>query len=193
MEHGKLTPKQRRFIEAYIIDLNATQAAIRAGYSGKTAKSQGQRLLTNADVADAIAAAMNECADKNKLDAQRVLQELACLAFCDVGNAFNPDGTMKPIHGIDEDTRRAIVGFDVIAMEENGAFVGTLKKVKFADKLRALELLGKHLGLFTDVLKVKGEAENPIRLMIEAVQGNVLRPVPQGAVTPTTIDYDFTH
>jgi phage terminase small subunit len=79
----KLTPRQQTFVQAYIVSLNATQAAKEAGYSEKTAKSQGQRLLTNADVADAIADAMKARSERTEITADRVLHELAAIAFLD--------------------------------------------------------------------------------------------------------------
>jgi phage terminase small subunit len=191
MEKAKaLTPRQQAFVQAYIVSLNATQAAKEAGYSEKTAKSQGQRLLTNVDVADGITKAMKERANENKLDADRVLNELMRIAFFDIGQAFNPDGTMKPLHEMDEGTRRAIIGLEVVAIENNGAQIGTLKKVKFADKKSALDTLAKHLGLLVERVKVSGDAVNPIHLLVQSVQGSMLRPNHGRSITPTTIDAD---
>jgi phage terminase small subunit len=177
MEHEKkLTPKQEQFVSEYLIDLNATQAAVRAGFSERNASRIATQLLGKSHVGAAIAAAMKKRADENKLDADSVLKELMRLAFFDIGKAFNDDGTMKPLHEMDEGTRRAIVGLEVVAIEQDGAFAGTLKKVKFADKKGALDTLAKHLGLLVERVKVSGDQQNPIRLMIEAVQGNILRP-----------------
>jgi len=83
----KITPKQERFVEQYLIDLNATQAAIRAGYSRKTAKQQASRLLTNVDLAAAIAAGKERLAAKAELTAKRVLESSAELRFAMRGNS----------------------------------------------------------------------------------------------------------
>lgn len=82
-----LTAKQAQFVAEYLIDLNATQAAIRAGYSAKTAYSQGQRLLTNVEVAASVAAAMAKRAERTEITADRVLQELAKIGFSDIRKA----------------------------------------------------------------------------------------------------------
>jgi phage terminase small subunit len=129
---------------------------------------------------------MKKRADENKLDADRVLGELMRLAFFDIGKAFNDDGTMKPLHEMDEGTRRAIVGLEVVAIEADGAQIGTLRKVKFADKKGTLDTLAKHLGLLVERVKVSGDALNPIQIMIRQVQGNVLKPAHQRSIMPTT-------
>jgi phage terminase small subunit len=186
----KLTPKQEQFVREYLIDLNATQAAIRAGFSERNASRIATQLLGKSHVGAAIAAAMKKRADENKLDADRVLKELMRLAFFDIGKAFNDDGTIKLLHEMDEGTRRAIVGLEVLAIDADGAQIGTLRKVKFADKKGALDTLAKHLGLLVERVKVSGDAENPIRLMVMEVQGRILKPVPQRSIMPTTIDRD---
>ena len=83
---SKLTPKQARFVEEYLIDLNATQAARRAGYSARTANEQGCRLLANVSVADAIAAAQNRRAQRTEVSADRVVAELAKIGFANMGD-----------------------------------------------------------------------------------------------------------
>jgi phage terminase small subunit len=174
---SKLKPMQLRFAAEYGIDLNATQAAIRAGYSARTAKSQGQRLLTNAHIAKAIADAQNARAARTEITADRVLKELARIAFFDIGKAFTPDGALKPLDEMDEDTRRALAGLEVVSLTEDGEHIGTLKKVKIADKLAALEKIGRHLGMWNDKLTLKGDSESPLVALIQHVQGNALKPV----------------
>lgn len=109
----KLTAKQEAFIKEYLVDLNATQAAIRAGYSEKTAYSQGQRLLKNVETEKAIQSAMNKRSQKLQISAEYVLNKL------------------KDITDSDEE--------------------------KTTDRLKGLELLGRHLKLFTDKLEHSGE------------------------------------
>ena len=115
----KLSAKQELFVSWFAVDGNATQAAIRAGYSAKTAKSQGQRLLTNADVSFAIAAKQARRFAKVEITADRVLAEMASIAFHDVGKLLNDDGTMKPIGEIDDDARAAIAGPARIVMRRH--------------------------------------------------------------------------
>lgn len=173
----KLTARQSAFVAAYIVSLNATQAAKEAGYSEKTAKSQGQRLLTNVDVAEAIGAAMKARSKRTEINADRVLLEIGRIAFVDMGKAFTPDGAVKPLDEMDEDTRRALVSLDVVSFTGDGENVGTLKKVKFADKLGALGKLAQHLGLLDAKITLKGDADNPLALLVKQIQGSAFKPV----------------
>jgi phage terminase small subunit len=153
-----LTPRQERFVEEYLIDLNATAAATRAGYSGKTAEQQGPRLLGNVGVRSAIEAAQRARSERVQVTADTVLRELLRLATVDIAGAFDEDGALLPIHDIPEDVRRAIAGIEVDEIKERvggeHTITGYTKKVKFWDKRGSLELLGKHLKLFTDRLEV---------------------------------------
>ena len=156
-----LTPKQALFVKEYLVDLNATQAAIRAGYSENTAGAMGHENLTKPEIQDAIQQAMNARANKLEITADRVLKEIARLAFFDPRNFFHPDGTPIPIHELDDDTAAALAGIDVLEEFEGSGkdrvFIGYTKKFKLTDKRASLELLGKHLKLFTD----KTELSNP--------------------------------
>lgn len=148
---GKVIPKRERFCLEYLKDLNATQAALRAGYSARTAKVQGSRLLTYADVQARISEQMAKRADRLELKAEDVLRELLRLARVDIAGAFDSEGRLRPIHEIPEDVRRAVAGVDVVERD------GTLTtKVRFWDKTRALELLGKHLRLFIERVEHSG-------------------------------------
>lgn len=163
---GSLTPRQQRFVLEYLVDLNATQAAIRAGYSAKTAKQQGARLLTYADIAAEVQTRRERLSARTQVTAERVIQELARLAFVDPRAIFNPDGSMKPVTDWDEDTARALSGCEVTeefaGRGEERESVGFTKKVKFWDKKGALELLGKHLALFTERVEHSGPGGGPI-------------------------------
>lgn len=140
----KLTDKQKRFCEEYLIDLNATQAAIRAGYKEKTAYAQGQRLLKKVEAQEYLQKLMDERSQRTEITADRVLQELAAIAFSDrTAIAQIEDGgivTFTPTDQLDKDAKKTISGI------ENGKY-GT--KVTTYDKVKALELIGKHLGMFT--------------------------------------------
>jgi phage terminase small subunit len=162
------------FVAAYLVSLNATQAAKDAGYSEKTAKSQGQRLLTNVDVAEAIEAAKKERSQRTKITQDDVLRELGRIAFFDIGKAFTPDGALKRLDEMDEDTRRALASLEVVSLTSDGEHVGTLKKVKIADKLGALSKLAQHLGMLDPKITLRGEAENPLTMLIKAVEGNTM-------------------
>ena len=159
-----LTPKQHRFVQEYLVDLNATQAAIRSGYSENTASEQGYELLRKPQIEDAIMAAQAKRSERTGITQDMVIQELARVAFFDIGVIFNENGSVRPIGGIDENARRAIAGIDVRAeLNSNGEQVANLHKIKIADKLRALELLRRHLKLFTDKLEHTGKNGGPVQ------------------------------
>jgi phage terminase small subunit len=178
---SKLTPKQAAFVEEHAIDMNATQAAIRAGYSKRTAKEQATRLLSNVHVAAEIAKARDERSIRTEITADRVLQGLAAIAFADPRKLFTPDGGMRPMHGIDDDTRGALI-VEVIEGKDADGNPTTQRRVKFACKLRALEALARHLGLLQDKLILKGEKENPLMMLIMRIQGTAISAVHEGVV-----------
>lgn len=149
-----LTKKQQLFVEEYLKDLNATQAAIRAGYSAKTAYAIAEKLLRKAEIKQAIQEAMKARSDRTEITQDRVLQELARLAFFDARKMFNGDGSPKAIHELDDDTAAAISGLDVVNVGNSEIGIGQVLKYKTADKGAALANAMRHLGMFTDKLDV---------------------------------------
>lgn len=162
-----LTPKQQMFVKEYLVDLNATQAAIRAGYSAKTSEQQGARLLVNVKVAAEIQKGMNKRAEKIELTSERVLKEIAHSAFLDPIELFADDGSLLPLKQMPEHARRAIAGIEVEELfagkGDERQMIGYLKKIKLVSKEGTLTLAGKHLKLFNEV----GSKENP--LTVEAL------------------------
>jgi phage terminase small subunit len=160
---AELTPKQQLFVNEYLVDLNATQAAIRAGYSEKTAQQIGAENLLKPVIAAAIQSAMDKRSNKLEITADRVLEEIAKLAFFDPRKFFNADGSPIPIQDLDDDTAMALSGIDVLEEFEGSGkdrvFVGYTKKFKLSDKKASLELLGRHLKLFTDKIEHSGKLE----------------------------------
>lgn len=154
----KLTPKQQRFVEEYLIDLSATAAARRAGYSERTANQQGPRLLVNVGVAEAIASAMKVRAERVQVDAAYVVQRLVEIDKMDVLDILNDDMSLKPVSGWPRVWRQYLSGFDLAEMFEGSgderAMVGVLKKIKWPDKVKNLELLGRHFSIFNDKLEL---------------------------------------
>jgi phage terminase small subunit len=148
-----MTNKQTRFVEEYLIDLNATQAAIRAGYSEKTAKSVGQENLTKPDIKTAIDASIAERSKRTQVTADRVVQELARIAFVDTRQIFTwgPGGVVLRSSEDLTDDEAAIVAEVSETTSKDG---GSIRAKRF-DKLKALELLGKHLGMFTDKVQIE--------------------------------------
>lgn len=157
----KTDARQEVFVREYLIDLNGTRAAIAAGYSEKGADVAAIRMLGNARVQKLIAELTEQRLKRLDITADRVLGELARLAFVDPRKFFNDDGTAKPISQLDDDTAAALAGVEVFeefeGSGENRKFAGYTKKFKIADKRGSLELLGKHLKLFTDKIEHGGQ------------------------------------
>lgn len=165
-----LTPKQRRFVDQYLVDLNATQAALRAGYSEKSAEDIGRQLLRKTPVADAVARRMKDREKRTEITQDKVLRELAKIGFSDIRKIVKwgetelrisdgEDGDLMPYHGlalvdsseVDDDTAAAIAE---VSQGREGL------KVKLHDKKGALVEMGRHLGLFIP----KGHADLDIEL-----------------------------
>ena len=162
---GKLTPKQIKFIDEYLIDLNATQAAIRAGYSKKTAQRIGSENLSKPLIQEEIQKRRNKLQSKCEITQERVLRELAAIAFASgadfakvvTGGTFDTV-KMIPTDKIPPEKLAAIAG---VKMTANGV------EVKLHDKVRALEMLGKYLGLFDG----SGGQEKSDNNLFEAING----------------------
>ncbi len=152
---AKLTPKQQTFVDEYLVDLNATQAAIRAGYSVKNAGKIGSELLQKTRIKNAIDKAMAECSRRTGITQDRVLRELAKVAFVNATDVINMDDATLKGDANREDTA-AIASVRVKTIPTEAGEI-TEREVKVYDKIKALELLGKHLGMFTDKLNVNAE------------------------------------
>lgn len=149
---AKLTEKQQRFVDEYLIDLNATQAAIRAGYSVKTADVQGSRMLGNVKVQQAISEAMAERSKRTGVNQDRIVLELAKLAFVNANDLINPeDASIRP--DASEDDLACIQSVKVKQSVSDKGDI-TEREIRLSDKMKALELLGKHLGMWSDRLDV---------------------------------------
>ena len=148
-----LSEKQKRFVSEYIIDLNAKQAAIRAGYSPKTAEVQASRLLSLVKVQTEIAKAMEDREKRTGITQDRVLAELSAIAFAKATDyvEVDDDGSVKikPTAELTDEQKKAIAS---IKEGANGI------EIKLTDKAKALEMLSRHLGLFNDKLNVNVES-----------------------------------
>ena len=164
-----LTEKKKKFVEEYLIDLNATQAAIRAGYSVKTADVQSSRMLGNVKVQQAIVEKMAERSRRTGINQDRVLMELAKIAFVNADDVINAqDATTK--EGASRDDLAAIQSIKVKSFGEDGIE----REIKLADKLKALEMLGRHLGMWNDKLQMSGIEEEKKKLgdILEQLRGD---------------------
>lgn len=141
----ELTRRQEQFVCHYLVDLNATQAAIRAGYSTKTARQMGARLLTNADIAEAVEKAMQERAERTKITQDEVMRELARIGFSDMSKfaRWGPRGvTLVHNNHLPEGVSRVV---QEVSQSKQGL------KFKLHDKVTALRLLGQHLGMWDKI------------------------------------------
>lgn len=166
-----LTPKQKRFVGEYLIDLNATQAAIRAGYSQKTAQEQSARLLSNVMVQTELQQAMRRREVRTEITQDKVLRELARIGFADIRKAVKWGDSVAVLNDDTGDTvithGLALLGSDSIDDETASAIAEVSEskhglKVKFHDKQAALVNIGKHLGMFVEKTELTGKNGGPI-------------------------------
>ena len=176
-----MTDAQKRFCDEYLIDLNATRA-YKVAYPNckkdETAKSAGSRLLTNVNVQNYISKKMKEREKRTEVTQDMVIKELAKIAFLDIRKLYTENGQLKNVADIDDDTAGAISSLETL--EEYDGYgderekIGDTQKVKLLDKTKALELLGRHLGIFNDKLDVnvkeKEEKKNAISDIVNQMQ-----------------------
>lgn len=146
----EITAKQKRFCQEYVIDSNATQAAIRAGYSKRTARSQGQRLLTNVDIENYISKLQEDIQERNKITIDECVGFLANMARVDIADFYADNGQLKSIHDIPKESRQAIAELSVFeeyqGVGKDRELIGFTKKVKTTDRKGVIVELMKHLG-----------------------------------------------
>lgn len=142
----KLNDRQARFIDEYLIDLNGTQAAIRAGYSAKTANEQASRLLANVSVQAQLQRRMKDREQRTEINADYVLKRLVEIDQLDVLDILDSAGNFKPIMEWPKTWRQTLSGVDLQEIML-GDVETVIRKIKWPDKLRNLELLGKHVAV----------------------------------------------
>lgn len=145
-----LTPKQQRFVEEILLDMNATQAAIRAGFSKRTAKEQGSQLLAKPGVMAAIDAAKIRRSERTEIDADWMLQRLVAEAEADLADLYSENGDLKPVDEWPAIWRQGLVaGIEIEALFEGYGKerkqIGFTKKIRLDSRIRRLELIGKHV------------------------------------------------
>ncbi|HEH6433182.1 TPA: terminase small subunit [Pseudomonas aeruginosa] len=154
-----LTKKQRLFVDEYLIDLNATQAAIRAGYSTRRATEIGYQLLQRPEVAQAIQAAMAERSKRTEVEADYVIRRLREIDEMDVLDILEDDGSFRSIRDWPRAWRQFLSGIEIAELFEGRGddrrIAGVLRKVKWPDKLRNLELLSRHVGTESAALDIE--------------------------------------
>jgi len=180
-EPRAMNARERLFVVEYLKDLNATQAAIRAGYSEKTARQQGTRLLSKAVIAEAIATGVAKRSERVKLDADFLLQRLADELFADIADIYNDDGSLKPIREWPLVWRTGLVaGIEVEEIwegqGEERAQVGVLRKVKISDRVKRLDLFGKHVDVQAWKERREIGVDQPLKELLREISGNSIRP-----------------
>jgi phage terminase small subunit len=152
----RLTPRRQRFVAEYLVDLNGTQAAIRAGYSPRTANEQAARLLAKASVSQAVAEGQARHLAKAEISAERVLEEVRRIAFSDVRGLFDGNNDLKPMRDLTPEQTAALAILDRHhSALADGRSISILR-IRFWDKLRALEMLMKRFGLLTEKVEQSG-------------------------------------
>lgn len=173
-----LTPKRQRFVEEYLVDLNAAQAAIRAGYSKKTARSIGHELLTFPDVAAAIQAARARLSEDSGLTAELVDRKLARMVRADIRLAYDAKGRLRLPHEMTDDAASIVTGIEVVeefdGHGEDRKQIGFTKKVKLADPVAILTLAARRLGMFEKENEQIGQAAAAFAAVRDQVKGGRL-------------------
>lgn len=161
-----LTPKQARFVEEYLVDLNASAAAERAGYSPRTAYSIGGQLLAKPEVAAALEAAKAARSERTAITADRVLEELGRIGFSDVRMMFTPGGSLLVPTDLSDEIAPAVQSVEAVERprrnEAGEVEIEMVRKVRLHDKLGALTLIAKHLGMITERRELSGPNGGPI-------------------------------
>ena len=162
---ANLTPKQQRFVEEYLIDLNATQAAIRSGYSEKTARQIGEQNLSKLDIQKAIQEALQERKERIQIDADYVLKRLVEIDQMDVLDIMDDQMKIRPVNEWPKVWRQYVVNLENLELSDGE---GCFKKIKWPDKVKNLELLGKHVsvGAFKDKIEHTGPNGGDINVTI---------------------------
>ena len=183
IKESSLTPKRLRFIDEYMVDLNATQAAIRAGYSKKTAQEQSSRLLSNVMVQQEIERRRADLAEKSRITTEKVVAELGKIGFANMADYLKCNEGGDPYFDYSSLTRDQAAALAEVTVESyvegKGKDAQSVKKIKFklANKISALDKLGRHLGMFKD--GGKGGSGNVDRELVrEFAQRFAARQVP---------------
>ncbi len=160
-----LTLKQARFVEEYLLDLNGKQAAIRVGYSSKTAEVQASRLLKNAKVQEALEAAIRARSKRTEVTADRVVAELAKIGFTNVRDYWPRPGETIDLHRLDQDRTAAIAEITIHVFFDAAGVLHRRTRLKLHDKKGALDSLARHLGMFVDRHAIEGSIEHRVAMM----------------------------
>lgn len=200
-----LSDRERIFVAEYLKDLNQTQAAIRAGYAPRSARQQACRMMTKAYIAEAIAAGVGKREEKILDDSEYLRERLRAEADADIADLYDDDGNFKAVKDWPAIWRRGLVvsmeTMSVAADEEKpdvelepqghgGALKRAKKpthivlKIKYADRVRRLELLGRHTKVSAWKDKVQLDVSDPLKKLAEQIVGKSIRPTDDGSGNP---------
>jgi phage terminase small subunit len=175
MSKKGLTDKQERFCDEYLIDLNATQAAIRAGYSEKTAHSIGNENLIKPEIQERIREKQKEIQERNKITADMVVQELANVGFMNIGEVFNENGLIQNPSMLSQKAKAAISSVKITkrsyGRDDNKTEEETTE-YKLWDKVKALTKLGEHLGIFENDNE-ENKNTNPLNRIADVLENDI--------------------
>lgn len=160
-----ISKKQAVFVQEYLVDLNATQAAIRAGYSKRTADRIGPELLGKTCVSHAVQKAMKQREKRTEVTQDKVLEQYARLAFFDIRKLYDDNGNLKPVRDWDDESAAAVAGVETVELlgKEGESICQSVRKIKLTDRRAALADIGKHLGMFKERVVYGGDPDAPIR------------------------------
>lgn len=169
-----MTEAQKRFCDEYLIDLNATRA-YKAAYSScnkdETARANSSRLLANANIQKYLQEQKENLKEKINVTQEQVINQLARIAFGDIRKLYNDAGSLKNIQDLDDDTAAILTGIETTeefdGYGDDREIIGYTKKVKMADKTKALDLLGKYFGIFTEKIEVNQDKPFEVNINIK--------------------------
>jgi len=162
IKESDLSEKQIIFAKEYLVCMNATESAIKAGYSKKTAHSQGCRLLKNVKVKSYVEQCLQERASKLDITPNRILEELGSIAFFNINNIFDGD-RIKSINELPKEVARAISSIKLRKEKIDGDDIPSeVMEIKANDKLKAIEMLMRYLGMF-EIDNKQGKEETNIK------------------------------
>lgn len=173
-----LTDKQRVFCEEYLVDLNATAAAKRAGYADKNARTTAQQNLEHPAVIKYLNQLIKQRSERTQVTSDNVITELARLAFVDIRKLFDQDGALVPVTQWPDEVAAAVASVETDELfegyGEDRHQVGVTRKIKLWDKPRSLELLGKHLKLWVERVESSGPNGGPIQTRDDGIDLSTL-------------------
>jgi phage terminase small subunit len=167
-DQSELSPRQQRFVQEYLVDLNGSAAVVRAGYAQSGCASQARRLLGNAQIAAAVSAARRQVEVRTEVTQDLVLRELARLGFSDGRRLFDEQGKLRPIKEWSDADAACISSIEVtrriVEPSKGGkpAVIDEVHKIKLWDKNAALAKVGQHLGMFVDRQQMLGADGRPV-------------------------------